>query len=704
MDERKMLEKIAESARNVEIPDGLEPQRVHMFLQNRQKKKRRFYKVAAAAACLCLCFGVGGYTLHRAGRAASSAQEGSLYANRADDASEKVQKAGADGQAPAVIAPLKKIGRMYTLAENYGDVYDVVMASQQNMKNSGERKGIADGGKEIVENAREESAIFDMDDASKQMANAAVSKQDDYSGTNLQVEGVDESDIVKTDGKYIYVVHNSQVQVLNIQNRAPKKAAAIKPDLNEDTDMVCEMYVSGNILVLLVQTEETALEQGEPQAGQGTSESKKLALDDVVYMNLSASTKVLTYDIANPEKPFLKDTAVQDGWYQTSRKIGDCLYLFTRQDMYPPNDILYKASEEGKADKLREQAVSDANASQWVPRVNGEAVDAGCIYLPKRGNRGLLITSIDLADHNKALDTKLVINNAAELYVTRHSVYLYETDYVKNVQKTRIARFALEEGGKISAKAAAVIKGGIEDTFAIHERDGYLQVLTCVTSKDPCENRVYVLNENMEVTGKLTGLAEGELIYSARFAGTAGYFVTYRNTDPLFSVDFSDPSAPKVIGELKVTGFSEYLHFWSGTQLLGIGKETNPESGEVIGIKLSMFDISDPAKAVEEGKLVLEGVENCEGMYNYKAVLADGRKNVIALTTESYQDGYKKNYRVFSYQDGTFQSQAVKPLKADYESQWRSVYAGDILYLVGENKTVAFDMKDGWKVVGKVKY
>lgn len=316
------------------------------------------------------------------------------------------------------------------------------------------------------------------------------------------------------------------------------------------------------------------------------------------------------------------------------------------------------------------------------------------------------MSSIDLADHNKILDTKLVVDNHPQLYVSRNSVYLYQTDYINDTEKTRIARFELENG-RIRAKAAASVKGEITDTFAIHENGNYLQVLTSVTSSEPWENRVYVLDENMEKIGKLTGLAEGEMIYSARFVGTTGYFVTYRNTDPLFTVDFSNPRDPKIIGELKVTGYSEYLHFWDDNRLLGIGYETDPDSGNTIGVKLSMFDISNPKKATEEAKVVLSGADECEAMYNYKCALVNNQKNIIAFTTEKYREGYQEHYRVFSYQDGKFVNRLVYSIDGSkgYDSlQWRSVYSGEILYLAGEKKIIAFDMENGWKKIGKEKY
>ncbi len=749
-DEEEMLKKIAESARDLKAPDALKPDGMISRLKRGRNRKRRSLKMAAAAACLCLCFGGGSLAMRatnigleenqkalsgidfsqsQSGRQKAvedTADEASVIEKETDEMAIVTDDSDSEDQAE-VEAPLKKIGKMYTLASDYGEVYDVVKKSSdlyrvyRNSRLKEEEKqalGIVNIG----------AATEDMDVSSSSMAGKdSESDSIDYSGTNLQVEGVDESDIVKTDGRYIYVVQKDCVQVIDIQNKVPKAAAKIMPDVNEDTDQICEMYVADQVLTLILQTEKVSMQEKQrsldSKAVSKTEESKEdiegetrvltdngeevivpetnvedLAGDqvytDAYYMDVRAITKVMTYDITDPENAVLLDTTTQDGWYDTSRKIDSCLYLFTNKSLYIDSSM------------LRKRALEDGSVGRWLPCINEKAVSADCIYLPKEGNRGFIMSSIDLADHNKILDTKLVVDNHPQLYVSRNSVYLYQTDYINETEKTRIARFELENG-RIRAKAAASVKGEITDTFAIHENGNYLQVLTSLTSSEPWENRVYVLDENMEKIGKLTGLAEGEMIYSARFVGTTGYFVTYRNTDPLFTVDFSNPRDPQIIGELKVTGYSEYLHFWDDNRLLGIGYETDPVSGNTIGVKLSMFDISNPKKVTEEAKVVLSGADECEAMHNYKCALVNNQKNIIAFTTEKYREGYQEHYRVFSYQDGKFVNRLEYSIDGSkgYDSlQWRSVYSGEILYLAGEKKIIAFDMENGWKKIGKEKY
>lgn len=763
MDEREMLDKIVESAQGLYVPEALKPEQIKKRLEGRTHRKRNRYRTVAAAACLCFCFGLAGlsyqnYTRQYDTQAADTNLTGNANGNESgngtgngtanasgsgtgngngtgnasgggtgnengtanasgngtgnggsdgagNDGGGKLPVMDADKDNDAVndaetakAVPVKKLGNMYSLAADYGEVYDVL---KKTVKKQMEWKKSAtnDVAGMIRDDSSADWAYNDKDlmSGSRKEEAAAENSEDqdrpDFSSTNLQVEGVDESDFVKTDGSFIYVVQDAQIQILDVRDRIPAVAGTIRPELDEDTDRICEMYVADKMLTVILQTEKTAL-----QVKDTDQQAETCLADEVQYVDTAAVTKVVTYDLSDPRKPVLKDTTEQDGWYKTSRKIGNRLYLFT-------NQLLGFGIADGMP---RSEALADDGVKSWLPAVNGKVVSADCIYLPKEGNGGLLMASMDLADHNKILDQKLLVNNYAELYVTSHSVYLYEHAYVNELSRTRIARFTLEADGKMQARAAKTVKGTIEDTFAIHERNGYLQVLTSITDQEPWENRVYVLDENLQVTGKLTGLAKGEQIYAARFTGETGYFVTYRNTDPLFTVDFSDPQNPKVIGELKVTGFSEYLHFWSHDRLLGIGMETDPQSGETIGVKLSMFDISDPGKVKEEAKLVLKDVTYCDAMYDYKAVLADPEKNLIAFTAEAYRQGYQKSYRVVSYEKGKFISRIERTLAAGqyaYDSgRWRSVYVKDRLYLVGEKKTIVFDMSDGWKESGKLKY
>ena len=256
------------------------------------------------------------------------------------------------------------------------------------------------------------------------------------------------------------------------------------------------------------------------------------------------------------------------------------------------------------------------------------------------------------------------------------------------------------------------------DDMAMNEYQGHLRLVTTVdayqvekvtddfwgedmgyrTTDHETWNGLYILNEDLEVTGKIENLAEDEEIYSARFWGDTGYFVTFRQMDPLFSADLSNPKKPKVLGELKISGFSEYLHFYEKDLLLGIGMEADEEDGSTEGMKLSMFDISDPKEVREKSKLNLPEYDSSAALYNYKAVLIDTEKNLFGFLAEGYGEEVLCDYLLFTYEDGKF-CRKMKIDCSDYDSYVREIrgtYIGDVFYLLsGDGSIRAYNLKDG---------
>ncbi len=178
--------------------------------------------------------------------------------------------------------------------------------------------------------------------------------------------------------------------------------------------------------------------------------------------------------------------------------------------------------------------------------------------------------------------------------------------------------------------------------------------------------------------------------------------MTFRDTDPLFSVDLTDPKEPKILGELKITGFSSYLHFYGENKLLGIGNEVDPETGEYQGIKLSMFDVSDPSDVKEIDKYVIRDSHSCPGLYNYKAIMINPAKNLFGLECEN-------NYLVFSY-DGEkgfvneFLYELRKKEEWDANGNVRGLYIGSTLYLSNSGGLKSFDMEQGYEKIEELTY
>lgn len=670
MKEYDIMEKLREDAKDIDIPEELKPEAIKEMLRDRQAATgktahihpiRRYMGRVAAAAAIVLCIG-GMYAAVRQG----GTNDDMILADR-DQESDGAQADGmSSGDREDDKEENKTLGTMFASAGSYEAVYDELSRTMEEMN-----VDTADMADRDTAAPETDGASDSASDTSGQQKFEESASDEGYSKTNLMTEGVDESDIVKTDGSYIYMVTGDSVTITDIRSGQPKEIAAVKPD-TQRTAEILELYVEADRLIVITQEAGSSLQEADMEEGD--------ICTDVYYMDYENVACAYVYDISDPSKPELTGSTTQDGRYQTSRKMGDDLYLFTWNDMHLP-------------DTSKEEAVMEKNTSSWIPSVDGEAVDADCIYLPERGQRGLLIASVDVTKPQKTTDSKLILMDYAQIYVSSSAVYLYENMYDENLNGTQLSKFLLQNGS-IQPVNAASVKGEITDSFAINEYQGYLRILTTDFSSGDRDNGVYVLDSNLRPVGSISGIAPGEEIYSARFLQNTGYFVTYRNTDPLFSVDFSDPKNPKLLGELKVTGFSEYLHFWGEDKLLGIGYETDPDTGEQYGIKLSMFDISDPSNVTEESRYVIEGAEYSNALYDYKAVLADPGKNLIGFAYIDYNNE-KSRYAVFSYtKEGGFVLKTQMKLKKYLEEveKYRGLYAGDYFYLAGNGHIRAYDM------------
>ena len=209
-------------------------------------------------------------------------------------------------------------------------------------------------------------------------------------------------------------------------------------------------------------------------------------------------------------------------------------------------------------------------------------------------------------------------------------------------------------------------------------------------------NSVYVLDEELETIGSIENLAEDERIYSARFMGDTGYFVTFRETDPLFSVDLSDPKNPKIVGELKIPGFSDYLHFYGNNRLLGIGMNVDEKTMTTDGVKITMFDISDKTDVKEEDTYVLKNVYSTDVSYDYKAALVDWEKNLIGFA--GYTQGGQR-YFLFEYDDEKgFVCNLEEDINGNGMRNPRGIYIEETLYVIQGNIIEAYSLKDYQKV------
>ncbi len=718
MNEQEILTQLRKAAEEIEIPEALKPEQIEKQLQEQKAKQQQenqhlkpkkskkiipWRRLGSMVAVLALVVCSGIYiTVTRVDKNSGTGQTDSIAMT---DTQQTVGEAGETEEAEHV--DVASLGTMYHRASDYKEVYQTLLKGyQQNWiegEMSAETSTATSEDKASGNAAKDESADMDLSEGSKEGGK-------DYSTTNLQMEGVDESDIAKIDGSYIYTVEDKYIVITDIRDGKLEEVTRFLPKDCGAADRVMEIYVDGDQLILVVQGYETSLGESS-KAGSDKENSDKESSDEEIAvsdasedsafcykMNGKSTTQIQVYSIVDRKNPEFEGRLIQDGYYNTSRKIGDVVYLFTQYNM--TSDVTSYVEKKHGVEDLKEGNGVSSLAEAVIPKVNGEKVAASEIYLPESsGESGILVSSLDVNKPDKVLDSKLVISGYAQTYISKDALYLYEEDY-DGAMITNIAKFALDEG-RISGVAAAAVSGYVRDTFAINASDGYLRVLTTDYSTEDEVNALYILDENMKLTGQLTGIAPGEEIYAARFMGNTGYFVTYRNTDPLFTVDLSDPAKPEIIGELKVTGFSEYLHFWDDTHLLGIGYESDENTGNIENIKLSMFNIENPGEVTEEAKLVLKDVDYSEALYDYKSVIISKDKNLIGLVCEDYSGSRtKQTYQIYSYENGTFKKQAEIPgiNGVNYENV-RGMYSGNVFYLWINDNITSYDMTDGFKML-----
>lgn len=571
--------------------------------------------------------------------------------------------AGAGGEIKQI--ERKNAGDLYTLAESYDAVYDrleeIVTYQNDWTMNGAMEDGMAAGADfAVAEEARSSGSVQDLQREKEKFS----AEKEEYSRTNVQTFGIDESDIVKTDGEYIYLLRDSSVSIVSAKDGEMKQVGELEADTESGAANICAMYVDGDLLILMAQESRTSLEETEGD------ERFDYAMK---YIDTDVATSVITYDISDRKNPVLAGKTTQDGAYVTSRKDGSILYLFT--DKYLMED--YGKGPEGV-----------------IPEVNARKIAEDCIYLGDRGERALIISSLSVNRPETVRDTVMILDSGSEIYMGEDSLYLYRSNYTGVGETTEIAKFSLR-GGYLSGEAAASVRGRVRDTFAINEKDNKLRVLTTDTSGNEWENCLFLLDENLKVTGKLNHIAVGETIYAARYLGDMAYFITYRNTDPLFAADLSDEKKPKLVGELEITGFSEYLHFWGDDKLLGLGYETDPKSGEQKGLKLVMFDMSDPAALKTLGSKVLDGISYSPALYEYKAVLVDPEENLIGFVTESYNRGVKRTYELYRWNGSGFEKILSEKLDDGYEGEnYRGLYVGERFYIAHPEVVRYYDRED----------
>lgn len=717
MTEKDILDRIKESADSVEIPDSLKPDQIELKLKEQKPPKFKWQAMHLVAAAVVLVMMLGIMPIGLAWKGVGNQSDAASHADSTNTAGkdttaefvvENQQNATApENEEEALVIEKQDAGELYLVAKSYDDVYEFMKNNVEEYNRFYYSDDIIYG--DVVEEAEEETGLagsamngsivkdFAADGAmveSKPTAESVVGKtsahKQGYSTTNLQMAGVDESDIIKTNGTHIFMVKDGVVQVVKLDNGQMTQVGTISPDLESFSDSVLEMYVDKDRLILITQQVKESLEHMKTGSVIGeksplTGDMAEVCLDVAYNFDAFYNTVLYTYDISNPANAKQIGKVEQDGFYKTSRKIDDMVYLFTQDTITVDKGELPEREEE---------------LSELLPKVNGEAIAYDCIYLPEYGYQGLVVSSVSMDNPDKVVDNTLIMNDYVEIYVSNNAMYLYNVQYRGENPLTQIAKFNLQNG-YISAVAAATVPGTVQDTFAVNEYKGNLRILTSHwdTSISDRTNQLYILDSKLKAAGKIENIAEGETIYAARYFGDLAYFITYRNIDPLFAADLSDINNPKILGELKITGYSEYLHMWGEDKLLGIGYETDEKDGSREGIKLVMFDISNPAELSIIDTVVIKTADYSPALFNYKTVLADAFTNMIGFVTADYSED-KLEYRMYSFTDGQFQEKLViEKDSLKYQESYRGLWAGNYFYMANPAEIESFDYTKDYEAV-----
>ena len=540
-----------------------------------------------------------------------------------------------------------------------------------------------------------------------------VYREDEYSKTNTQVADIDEGDIVKTDGEYIYVLKdNRELLILSAAGEdtevlSRRTVAENSDDKGDDfyysySQNASELYIHEDTLAVVL----TAYEWSETWEDGRYS----YANDNRSYIEF--------YDVSDPTEPVRTASAGQDGYYSASRMMDGVIYLITNYNV--PYDLIHEDYDSYIP------GLFDNRGHEFMP--------ADCIVYPEelRSRTYSVVCSYSMNGRDR-LDEKAVLGYSGTVYMSGDHLYLADSYYFEDVldeyteriyqveevvsgYRTEILKLDLTGEDGITVAAAETVDGELLNQFSMDEYDGHLRVVTTYWqnsrkvyrdeelgftnykySASGQTNGLYVLDSDMNLVGEVSGLAEDERVYSVRFSGDVGYFVTFRQVDPLFAVDLSDPAEPKIMSALKIPGFSNYLHPYSDTLLFGLGQDADEETGWTTGMKLSMFDVSDPYDVFEKDKLLLD-IGYSTALYNHKAILISASRGIIGFPCDN-------GYVVYGYsEDEGFREITRTDLKGVYwNGNSRGLYVGDYMYIVLQNCTAVLDMED-FELITTIEY
>ncbi len=462
-------------------------------------------------------------------------------------------------------------------------------------------------------------------------SSGTVRATSDYSTTNIQVAGVDETDTVKTDGQYIYTLSNAQSSgyyylgsseqtspSIFIIDADPQNARVVSKITLDGTSTPLGLFVSSdsNRLAVLV--------------NRYTYATGVASRDIMIFPYFaSESTSIYVYDIASKSNPILTRNFTVTGSYFNSRMIGDYLYTITSQNAFLYNEAITVPAvyDDGKPYAASPTSIyyADMNESNYYSFTS--------------------FYGINIMDNNQQpTNMTVLMSGASTMYVSPENIYVAYPNWANGTDLTSVYRVRID-GLQLILEAQGNVPGYVMDQYSMDEYNGNLRVATnlyqySLTSAGNYEssqtNNVYVLGKNLAIIGVLEGLGQGEDLHAVRFMGEKCYLVTFIKTDPLYVIDLSQPQNPKVLGELKIPGYSDYLHPYDATHLIGIGKEAvAAEQGNFAwyqGLKVALFDVTDVNNPLQVANFVIgdRGTDS-SALYDPKAFLFEQSKDLLVI-------------------------------------------------------------------------
>lgn len=520
-----------------------------------------------------------------------------------------------------------------------------------------------------------------------------------YSSTNVQVEGVDEGDIVKTDGEFLYLASADRVTIVRAYPPGDMKIVSsfearetLKWIVGQQDIQIIGLFILSERLAVISTTYGVAV-QGN-SLSYGTNTTPEPLKPDVIGPTYEPRTFVSIFDLRDVSKPSLISSFGISGWSVASRMVSGHVYIVSQSSVWTwgENFSLPQYCVESRCEPLSAGRIHyDPESRDAAHYLNILAVDVGETDYEAMS----IVTGY----------TSVVYMSSKALYLTfqkwRSDVVLLDSrlsspssdTIITTIYKVRV------EGLRMQIAARGDVVGWLLNQFSMDERTPYLRVAT-TTSWSALKNNVYVLDEDLKIIGALQNLAPSERIYSARFVGDALYLVTFRQVDPFFIIDLRNPYKPHVLGELKIPGFSSYLHPVDEAHVLGIGLENR-------SVKISLFDVSDTTKPVEADRYIVRGSYDSPVLHDHKALLFDREREILAIpiSTGSPWDSwayYGSSAYVFrvSADHGIYLRGIISHgAGADVR---RSLYIDDFLYTISGSLVKSnslFDLKEANSLV-----